>query len=272
MKIALTQFDMAWEDKALNKHRAKAEIEAAKKAGCDMVIFPEMTLTGFSMQLSVVAELPGENGYTETMDWFLQQSIEADIVLVFGYVKWMPDKKKAANMLAAVKNGRVLYEYQKIHPFSYAGEDEYYAGGNAVSRFQYKDVIFGGFICYDLRFPEIFQIISEETDAIIVIANWPEERICQWEALLRARAIENQCYILGVNRYGSGDGLTYPKSSMAFDPTGKKIGESKGENTFIQVMVEKEKVRECRNSFPVRQDRREALYRGLRKRTFGIEK
>ena len=117
-----------------------------------------------------------------------------------------------------------------------------------------------GFVCYDLRFPEIFQAVSDRADMILVIANWPKERALHWETLLRARAIENQCYIIGVNRTGKGNGLEYMESSMAFDPSGERLTKAHSKAELMVVDVEPDKVAKIRKAFPFKKDRQLELY------------
>lgn len=290
MRIALTQMDVVWEDKETNYGRARILVEKAAGAGADMIIFPEMSFTGFSMNVESVGEQAGGRGAAcaasgegfPTVGRMEKLAGEYGIVIVFGYVEsgcWRKDAdsagavengedadecfdRKAANVVAAVSREGLLYREYKIHPFSYGEEGKYYEGGSRVSGFQVGEMSFGGCVCYDLRFPEVFQVSSEKNEAIIVIANWPKERIDHWEVLLRARAIENQCYILGVNRTGEGGGLMYPLSSMAFSPKGERLtaGGFAGEELLL-VEVDRDEVSSYRKEFPVKADRRNELYK-----------
>ena len=128
-----------------------------------------------------------------------------------------------------------------------------------------------GFVCYDLRFPEIFQAVSGRTDLILVIANWPKERIVHWETLLRARAIENQCYVAGVNRIGKGNGLEYRESSMAFDPFGERLTPADCKDSILVVDVKPETVTEIRCRYPFREDRKPDLYATLYAKNLQIQ-
>lgn len=155
--------------------------------------------------------------------------------------------------------GEVLSDYVKIHPFSYSGEDRYFAKGDATAHFTLEGIPFSHFICYDLRFPEIFQAVSGQAHVIIVAADWPGSRREHWKCLLRARAIENQCYILGVNTVGSQNGLTYTGDSCVIRPDGTVAAELSDEEGLIYYDLIDD-VPDYRQAFPVKQDRRVELY------------
>ena len=255
MQIGLTQLDIKWEDKETSKTRCLACIQAAKKAKVDLLVFPEMALTGFTMNV----ELAGEEMLgSPTIKFFREESLKNHMAIAFGYVESFGGEYY--NKMAIVSEGKLLYDYDKIHPFSYGEEGKYYTGGNQVETASLDGLTFSGFICYDLRFPEIFQVVSKETDVILIIANWPAERIEHWETLLKARAIENQCYIVGVNRIGKGGGHTYRASSMAFDPDGKRMTRVGNQSNLLTVQVTHETVEKARTAFPVKKDRKESLY------------
>ncbi|MCI6191042.1 MAG: carbon-nitrogen family hydrolase, partial [Clostridium sp.] len=117
------------------------------------------------------------------------------------------------------------------------------------------------FICYDLRFPEIFQIASKKSEIIIVIASWPKEREEHWVTLLKARAIENQCFIIGVNRVGEGDGLEYSGASLIFDPLGNSLNEKINKEELIIKDINLSSIKEVREKINIKRDRREKLYK-----------
>jgi predicted amidohydrolase len=155
--------------------------------------------------------------------------------------------------------GNVIADYIKIHPFTYGGEKKYYEGGRKILPFSFNGAECSAFICYDLRFAEVFWQLPVDTDIIFIIANWPKSRIEQWYALLKARAIEMQSYVVGVNRVGEGGGLIYEKSSAAFAPNGIRVPEKQGKiNRYVSLdlAVRRNYVKE----FPVRTDRRPDVY------------
>lgn len=256
MKIALAQLDIKWEDKNFNIIKCEKFIKEASYKGCSIIIFPEMTLTGFSMNTSIIGE--DIDGFTVTS--FKKFAKENKIAVCFGYVK--NNNRKALNeMIIVDKNGLVVSKYDKIHPFSYGEESKYYEGGKSISTCNIDEFNIGSFICYDLRFPEVFQASSKINEIIFLIANWPKERIEAFNILLRARAIENQCYIAAVNRVGESDGLNYNGYSQVVDPLGNVlISENKCEKLIICDIL-KEKVFSVRRNFSLKEDRREEIYK-----------
>lgn len=276
--------NIIWEDKETNIRHGEALMRRASRAGAGLIIFPEMSFTGFSMNVAKIGEdvVQCSDGFemTETTRRMQNLSSIYHIGAVFGYVRKATGREagKGFNSLMAVDNGHVLASYDKLHPFSYGAEGGFYLGGAHLADGVMQGIPFGFFICYDLRFPEIFQISSQRSHAFIVIANWPEERMEHWKVLLRARAIENQCYMLGVNRVGKGGSLNYAPSSMAFGPCGEQLearelflAETEGENEsnagrvpeLLLVEINDGTVEECRKEFPLKLDRRESLYRNL---------
>lgn len=255
MKVALTNMDIAWEDEEANKSQCVLLTKNAAKQQADLILFPEMTLSGFSLDVEKIADNEGK-----TIAFFSELSQKYNISIGFGYVT-KPDEKGRNHFVIIDKKGNVVMDFEKIHPFTYGGEADYYQGGNKLGYFEWEDGWKGaGFICYDLRFPETFQKLPD-TDVIFVIANWPESRVNQWYSLLQARAIEMQCYVVGVNRIGKEKGVYYTKSSEAYDPKGKQIPieiplNMDDEDSNIYITLDK-KARRCYvKKFPVRKDRR----------------
>lgn len=253
MKLALAQLDVTWENKPKNKQVALTFIEEAVKQKVDMILFPEMTLTGFSMNTEVIGEINNE-----TLEFFKKLSSKFNIFIGFGYVEGIKNSKNKYSIVSP--KGEELVEYTKIHLFSFGTETEFYQSGNKIKSFEALDFNIVPFICYDLRFPEIFQIASKTASLITVGANWPIERREHWISLLKARAIENQCYIAGINRVGDGHGLHYSGDSMIVDPLGNIISSLYMEEGLIVANIYKENVTEIRNSFRLKEDRRESLY------------
>jgi predicted amidohydrolase/AraC-like DNA-binding protein len=266
MRIAMTQMDIVWEDKEANLTKGEALIAQAAAEGAEMIIFPEMSFTGFSMDVEGIGETKscmwkGER-VTPTAYRMLTCSERYDIAVVFGYVLQFPysdGQITGKNTLMCAAGGEILAVYEKIHPFTFGEEGRYYVGGDEVITCKYKGIPFSFFICYDLRFPEVFQLVSGQAQAITVIANWPKERIAHWEILLRARAVENQAYLIGVNRTGSGGGLVYEPSSMMIDPYGERVqAQEQGELCFAE--LDTTAVSRYRQEFPLKQDRKNKFY------------
>ncbi len=283
MKIALAQMNIIWEDKQENRLKCEAFISGAKSRKADLIVFPEMTLTGFSMNVENIGE---SSSCKETIEWFKRKALEFGMHIAFGYVgieekesensenykdgnyldKCINDAKlsvKGKNNLCIVSpKGEEVVHYTKIHPFSFGGEDRFYLAGNDIVKARVGDFCVAPFICYDLRFPEVFQIASNNAQLIIVIANWPKMRREHWITLLKARAIENQCYVAGVNRVGIGDGIEYAGDSMVIDPNGEIISTATFEagEEIIVADLDISVVEDIRRSFSMKGDRRKDLY------------
>ena len=254
MKIALAQTRIVWEDKKANIEKASCMIREQARAGAELVLFPEMSFTGFSMHTG----LTKEDGHDtcDRMEFFAREN---RIAIGFGWVKDCGGK--CENHYSVMdREGRVAADYAKLHPFSYSGEDRYFRGGDKTVVFRLEGIAFSIFICYDLRFPEIFQAVSEDASVIIVPANWPEKRREHWNTLLRARAIENQVYILGINCVGDIGGQYYSGDSCIIDPDGK-VKDILTQKEGVICYELSDDVDVYRQGFPIKRDRREELYR-----------
>lgn len=262
MKIALVSLNQSWENKVENKQKVADTLALIKEhcADTDLVIYPEMTLTGFTMESQKIKE---EEHSSETITFFKEHAKKYNISIAFGVV--LAKEDKATNNLVVVNNqGVLLTTYAKIHPFSYANENDYYQAGNELKKVTIAGATIGLTICYDLRFPELYQAYSKDCSVILNIANWPERRVPHWWALIKARAIENQVFMVGVNRIGvDGNGLQYVSSSHIVSPYGQTL---KGENLSEEVAVYNlnlEEVAQYRAEFPVKNDRKITLYKDI---------
>lgn len=257
MKIALAQMNIQFENKEKNKDKCLGFIKEAKDKACDLIIFPEMTLTGFSMNTKEIAE---DNN--ETIDWFKNKALNYGLYIGFGHV--IKVKEKGENRFTIVSpDSKEILSYAKIHPFSYSFEDKYFEGGNSILLTKINNFVVSSFICYDLRFPEIFQIASKECHLITVAANWPKSRRDNWITLLKARAIENQCYIVGVNAVGIINGYEYSGDSLIIDPIGRVIAMAGNKEELIIAEIDINEVLHFRDHFPIKRDRREELYKNI---------
>jgi predicted amidohydrolase len=257
MRAALIQLDIAWEDWAANHGRAARLLRRAADAGAHLAILPEMFATGFSMDGTKIAQPPG--GPTER--WLLGMARGLSMHVLAGVAETGPSGGLPFNnaLLASPEGG--IQRYSKIHPFSFAGEDKAYAGGSSVPTWTVEGVRITPQICYDLRFPEPFRLAADDTDAYVVIANWPERRRAHWQTLLRARAIENLAYVLGVNRVGDGNDVHYAGDSAAFSPWGEALVTAAEAETVLIVDVDAAAARNARERFPALADRRPGSYR-----------
>jgi predicted amidohydrolase len=248
MRIALIQLDLAWEDAAANHVRAERRLREAAACGARLAVLPEMFCSGFSMNPGKVAE--PEDGPTEA---FLREAADGLGMWILAGIPELPGPR---NVAALVAPDGSIRRYTKIHPFSFGEENQHYVAGDRVERWEVEGLRITPFICYDLRFPEPFRATADDTDAYVVIASWPERRRKHWSTLLRARAIENQAFVLGVNRVGSGGGLGYAGDSVAVDPWGEALVEASAQETLLLCDVDPAAVAEARRTFPPLRDRR----------------
>jgi omega-amidase len=257
MKVALVSLDSLWEDKAGNLELCRERVARAAALGADLVAFPEMTLTGFTMNATSAAEPAGES----LRVWVLAAAAaEHRVHVAFGVV--LEGEQRPRNTLVVVdREGGERARYAKVHPFSRAGEHVHYERGLDAVVVDLGGVRLGLSICYDLRFPEFYAAMAQSCDALLVAASWPAARIEHWLTLLRARAIEAQCCVLGVNRTGrDGAGVEHPASSRAFGPGGESLAPVAADGDIELFAVDAGAVREYRQSFPVLQDRVPSIY------------
>jgi len=255
VRVALLQMDLAWEDVLENHRRAARLLEQAAAGGARLALLPEMFSTGFSMDSRRIAQPPG--GPSES---FLREGAARLGLWILASVPEAGEPSPRNMALAVSPDGSVV-RYAKIHPFSYAGEDRVYTAGDRVVTAEIDGVRVTPFVCYDLRFPEPFRTAAADTDLFAVVANWPDQRREHWRALLRARAIENQAYVIGVNRAGDGNGLHYAGDSAAIAPLGETIVEADEREQVLFCDVDPEVVKKLRTRFPALSDRRPEAYR-----------
>lgn len=262
MKIALGQLKIFWEDKEANLGRLKECLEELPEV--DLLLLPEMSLTGFSMNTERTKERR-----KETVCQIQELAKQYCTAIGIGWVKDLGTT--CENHYSIVSPEGELLDYAKLHPFSYGEESLHFVGGSELPLCQYQGLRIGVQICYDLRFPEPFQILSKKADLIVVPANWPAARREHWNTLLRARAIENQVYIAGVNCAGNMGGQYYSGDSVLYRPDGTKVQAERKILSGKEAIPEEAVflcetdyyVKKYREAFPVKKDRREALYKKL---------
>jgi predicted amidohydrolase len=249
MKIGLLQYSPVWEDKKANKEKITSLLKE-ENSDVDLLIFPEMTLTGFTMKSDEFAEsLLGES-----FKFFSELAISKKTHIFTGVI--VKGKRKSFNTLIHIKpDGKLLKLYRKIHPFSYSNEDQFFDPGRKPARTKVKSWQVGLSICYDLRFPELYRKYGKKkAHLIVIIANWPDTRIEHWRTLLKSRAIENQCYVVGVNRVGDAQGLHYNGFTSIFDPMGKEVIAVENEERLIVTEIHKSEVEDVRDKLPFLED------------------
>jgi predicted amidohydrolase len=255
MLISLIQMDLAWEDAAENHRRSKVRLEEAAARGARLAVLPEMFSTGFSMAPERIAQAPG--GPSEA---FLIEQARARRLWLLASVP-QTGGARPRNVALLVSPAGDVTRYAKIHPFSFAGEDRHYEAGDRVVTVDVEGVRVTPFVCYDLRFPEPFRLAAPDTDLFCVVANWPEPRREHWRTLLRARAIENQAFVAGVNRVGEGGGARYVGDSAAISPLGDVLAEAGDGEAVLTFELDPAVVAKAREKFPVLRDVRPGAYR-----------
>lgn len=262
MKAALGQLQLQWEDKETNLKVVEAYLELLAEKGTDLFLLPEMSLTGFSMHVERTKE-QGE----ETVSRIQKLADRYQTAIGVG---WIKDKGALCENHYSIvtPKGRIL-DAVKLHPFRFGGEAEYFQGGEHLAFCDYGGFCIGVQICYDLRFPEPFQILSKQAELILVPANWPSARSGHWKCLLKARAIENMVYIAGINCAGEMGKLFYSGDSGIYAPDGTKLEKEivclpeRCPQEQVQVYELQNDIYRYRECFPVKEDRREALYQRL---------
>jgi predicted amidohydrolase len=252
MKIAIVQHDIVWEDRAANFERLAPRIAGAAAAGARVALVSETFSTGFSMDLSAAGEPVGGPS-----SQFLLEQARHHGLWVGGSCPEVPEgQTRAFNTFVLAGPDGTVHRYRKIHPFTYGGEDRSFQGGDAFVTVEIEGLRVSLFVCYDLRFADEWWQLATGTDAYFVVANWPEARRAHWQALVRARAIENQAYVVAGNRVGSGGGLDYAGDSQIVDPLGEVIASAARTEALIVAEVTPEHVAATREKFRFLQDRR----------------
>ena len=240
MKIALLQFDIFWEDKAANLENV-TELIGSLPDDVDLVVLPEMFTTGFSMNPQLIAE--EESGKTLQTVQLLAEKYHLAIV-----GSWATKEDQSYyNRLYFVFPDRTYQTYNKRHLFTLAGEEKVYKPGNKKLIVSYKGWNVCPLVCYDLRFPVYSRIVNQNYDLLIYVASWPDRRIDAWDALLKARAIENMSYVVAVNRGGTDpNGVFYSGHSQALDYMGSYLQLPMSNEGIKIISIEKEPLLKAR--------------------------
>ncbi|MFM1878687.1 MAG: hypothetical protein RLZZ241_1553 [Bacteroidota bacterium] len=219
MEIALIQTDLNWENPEANRRHLETVFRNLS-SNLDLIVLPEMFTTGFTMNPNGIDSVEAQH----TLDWMQHWSERLDAAIV-GSLVW-PEQAGYRNRLIFMTPEGEYSVYDKRHTFTLAGEDRVYNRGTERVLIQFRGLTFMPLICYDLRFP-VWSRYREHYDVLLYVANWPEPRIAAWDILLRARAIENMSYVVGVNRTGTDSNANvYPGHSAVYDALGKRLGYS----------------------------------------------
>ncbi|MEN9686274.1 MAG: hypothetical protein RLZZ28_2060 [Bacteroidota bacterium] len=251
LSFSLIQTELFWENKPANLSMLERKIMGIREK-TEVVVLPEMFSTGFSMQPAKLAETMEGT----TVGWMKKIAAAKKIILTGSVI--IKENENFFNRLVWVQpDGRLGY-YDKRHLFAFAGEDRFYTAGHKRLIAQVKGWKINLQVCYDLRFPVWVRQQTQERpeyDVLLYVANWPERRVQAWKTLLQARAIENQCYVIGVNRVGDdGNKVYHSGESMVIDPLGNILYQKAKEEDVYSIVLEKEPLEEIRNKFPFWKD------------------
>ena len=249
MKIYGIQANLAWEDKEANFTKIRSLLDDENLQPGSLIVLPETFSTGFSMNLQVTTM--NEPGQTESFLSGLAK--DTSCWVTGGLVEPATDGQKGINRSVSFSpDGQKLCSYGKIHPAAFFGEDKVHKPGDRVEVFPLNDFMVCPLVCYDLRFPELFRIgMQKGANLFIVIACWPKERIDHWVSLLKARAIENQAYVVGVNRVGSDPETEFGGRSLVIDPMGETLADAGMDESVAQAELDLSRLDAWREKFPV---------------------
>jgi predicted amidohydrolase len=252
MRVAAIQHDIVWEDRAATCARLEPWLDAAAASGARLAVLSEMFAVGFSMDTGAIAE-PEEG---PTSHWLRDQAKRHGLWIYGSIPERAPTGVRPRNVGVLAGPEGEIHRYAKLHPFTYSGEHEHYDAGAGTLTVSIEGLRVSLFVCYDLRFADDWWAIAGDTDCYLVCANWPEARRSHWQALLVARAIENQAYVVGVNRVGHGGKLEYAGDSRIVDPMGEVLAGGARSEALLVADVDPARVAEVRAAFPFLQDRR----------------
>ncbi len=247
LNVALVQTSLIWENPKENRDRLSKKIASLSRK-VDVIVLPEMFTTGFTMTPQNIDTAEGQ----KTVDWMLGEAKSFGAAMV-GSIPFF-ENGNFTNRLFFVEPNGTISQYDKRHTFTLAGEDQVYKVGNGHLIVEYKGFRINPMICYDLRFP-VWARNTQNYDVLIYVANWPKPRITAWDTLLKARAIENMSYCIGVNRCGQDDaGYEYSGHSAVYDCLGEQQVFSEKE-TILYATLNKVHITSTRNKLKFLEDR-----------------
>ncbi len=248
--LACCQFDIAWENAEANIAKVSGMLTGAAVPPGSLIALPEMFATGFSMNV------PAATKGAAAAEAFLADAARKHRATIIGGVSTPAEAAHGRNQAIGFDDaGKEVCRFTKLHPFSYAREQEHYLRGDDVQLFDWNGVAVAPLICYDLRFPEAFRrAVRQGAKLILVLANWPTQRDLHWAAMLRARAIENLCYVAGVNRTGKSPHNAYAGHSMIVGPRGEMLAEAGDEECLLRANLDFAALDAYRAEFPALDD------------------
>ena len=248
MNVVALQFDIAWENKPANFEKVRQLLTDAAPERGSLVALPEMFATGFSMNTQKIAEAYGG----ETERFLSETAKQFGIFLIGGTAMRGRDGRARNKVLVFSPQGDLTAFYAKMRPFTLGGESKHYTAGEHPVVFRCSECAVSPFVCYDLRFPELFResAAAHKPELFVVIANWPEKRIPHWTRLLQARAIENQAYVIGVNRIGQDPYYEYTGRSCIIDYNGDVLADAGEKESAISARLDLNTLQEYREGLP----------------------
>jgi omega-amidase len=254
MNVIACQLDIVWEDKSANHAKVHQLLERAAPAPGSLVVLPEMFATGFSMRAAAISD-----SVTQETQSFLAATAKLFGVYLLGGLVTSGRAGLGRNECVGYNpDGEEFVRYCKLHPFTYGGESQHYEAGEKIALFEWAGFTVAPFICYDLRFPEIFRrAVRQGANLFTVMANWPVARVAHWNVLLQARAIENQAYVVGVNRCGSDPFLNYSGQSQILNPQGERLIGAGALECAIQNHLSLAELNAYRSELPFLADKRD---------------
>jgi omega-amidase len=259
LKIACLQMNIIFGNPQKNYQIAERLIENAQKDNPDIIVLPELWTTGYDLtRLDEIAD----EGASETIAFLKNAAKKYKVHFVGGSVANQGETGVKNSLLIIDKKGELIHQYSKLHLFKLMDEHLYLEAGDKKGLFELEDRQFAGVICYDIRFPEWIRAhTSHGAEALFVVAEWPATRLYHWRALLIARAIENQCYVIACNRSGDDPNNTFAGHSMIIDPWGEVITEAGADEEIITGEIDLNQVNEIRKQIPIFKDRQPGYYK-----------
>ena len=252
MRIAAIQHDIVWEDRDANFERLAPQVAQAVGTGAELVLLTETFSTGFSMTPGI-----GEPEGGPSAQFLQERAAEHGVWVAGSCPEVAPDGQLPYNSFVLAGPDGTVHRYRKLHPFTHGGEHERFRAGEKPVTVEVGGLRVTPFVCYDLRFADVFWSAALDTDVYLVTANWPAARRLHWQTLLQARAIENQAYVVGCNRVGTaGDGTEHTGDSRIVSPMGELLATAAGVETVLVADVDPAEVAATRERLQFLADRR----------------
>lgn len=260
LQLALIQMDIAFGNPEKNREYVTRQIERIMTDNpVDLIVMPELWTTGYD--LTRLDEIGDENG-EESFTFLSELATRYNVNIIGGSIAKRAGKETTNTMMVINRQGELIKEYSKAHLFRLMNEEKHLVEGKENGIFTIENHLCAGVICYDIRFPEWIRThMLNDTKLLFVVAEWPKPRIDHWKALLKSRAIENQCFVIACNRVGTDPNNEFGGHSMIIGPWGEDIAEAGEEETILYGEIDVDQVDKVRETIPIFTDRRPELYK-----------